>query len=304
MELMKIFSVLHFLDLSVQLFYISTLAHYLLYPPFASDGLDWRASWLILYATSQFASIQSPHLIPYGLVLAEFLLPLAVGCVDMALSPLHLAFAIHLFGLHLPHLPSPIFLFPRQLLPLSTFLAQIASEVYMPVSLFFLPVLLVTAILLCLSIADQLSYIVQFTRTESPIGTREFFLILLILEALLLWLSFLIVAAALPRQPTSKEFRLQGDDAPEDSHPRTPFPPGFHAALIRAVVRYTNSEHRYVFPPPFVVIQRIFIWLPTRILRDQRLDLVLPMIEKVLWRLIVGPFGMLTAGISGFALRS
>jgi hypothetical protein len=221
----------------------------------------------------------------------------------MALN-LHLVFAIHLFGLHLPYFPSPIFLFPRQLLPLSTFLAHTVSEVYMPVSLFFLPVLLVTAILLYLSMMEQLSYVLQFTWIESPMATREFFLTLLILEVLLLWFSFLLVAAALPRQPTSKETRLQEGDTPDHPHSPTPFSSGFHAALVQAVVRYTNTQHRYVFPPPFIVIQRIFIWLPTRILHDQSLDRVLPIIEKVLWRLIVGPFGMIAAGISGFALRS
>ena len=285
---------LHLLDLFFNLIYFFALVHFLLDPPTARTVVGWRERWLLFYATTQLVGTWSMYLIPYLILILSFLpvLPFAPEPGHSTFSVLHVAFALHLLCIHLPNPPSPVFLSQSRMLPLSTLLFRAATRVYLPLLFFFLPALVVTTVILSLSLVDPF-FPPQLLRVTSPMETRTVLLAVLIGEVVLLYHSFIIMSITFGH-PIS----------PGDVHSPSKFPDAirFQAqkALNLAVVRYANPA----FPPPFNIIKWFCIQLPGFVFRDRKSQEFLRVLEKILWRVVVGPFGLIGAVTVGLALQA
>jgi hypothetical protein len=226
-----------------------------------------------------------------------FSLPSVPNPGDASFIILHIALVIQIMFLHFPHPPSPLFLFPcHQSLPLSVLLTHSMAHMFVPVLAFFLPAILLAACLLSLSLAGEtLGFFLTETLDPSPIQTRTGFLILFAVMVLLLLICLIIGAAKFPSISQTDQSVIPYGQRWDRYSQRV----GLDArrAFIHALVRYSKS---YYFPPPFNILQLLFVWIPWAILsvfgkkgRSAHLETV----ERILWRATAGPFVGLIAGI-------
>jgi len=237
--------------------------------------------------------------LPFILVLLSFVfaLPSVPLPSDTSFMVLYIALAVQILFLHFPHPPSPLFLFPcHQSLPLSVILTHSMSHMFIPIVLFFLPVLLLAALLLSLSLADStLKLSLTNMLDPSPMHTRAVFLALFAAAVILLLLCLIMGAAKFPSlsvadksvtpygQSWDRYSRRVGLDA--------------RRAFVRALLRYSNP---YYFPPPLNLLHLLFVRLPCTVLSvfgKSGPSLHLEVVEQILWRVTVGPFVGVIAGI-------
>ncbi|KII93475.1 hypothetical protein PLICRDRAFT_99653 [Plicaturopsis crispa FD-325 SS-3] len=296
--------VLHSLELVIQLVYTGTLAHYVLYPParpIITNGLTSnspREILIIIYSFTLVMQRWSVSTIPFLLVLVSFLvcLPFSPFPEDNSFGALLLALALLILQFHLPHPPSPLFLFSLdRTLPLSTLLHQGLSATLAPVLGFFLPVVIATFFLLSISLRDLIVPVTQaLTVDVAPMETRTALLTMLAVEALLsLWCLFILAAAFASLLPGSR---------PSNAWDRYSTSIGLDArrAFVRALALYGDGCY---FPPPFNVVRLVFISLPSTFLHVAGSPRPLDAAKKLAWRIIVGPFAFLAAGIWLWGLR-
>jgi hypothetical protein len=158
-----------------------------------------------------------------------------------------------------------------------------------PIVFFFLPVLLLAALLLSLSLADATLHMLPMVTSDSPpIQTRTFFLILFAVAALFLLLCIIMGAAKFPSlSVTDKSAAPHGHIWDRYSRPV-----GLDArrAFVRALVQYSNP---YYFPPPLSLLHWCFVRLLYLIGPSPYLEAV----GRIIWRITVGPVVGVVAGI-------
>jgi len=296
--------VLHLLELISEFLLAFSLVHYLLYPPAEPintgrpiGGKGPREYFLMLFPITLLSRPGFTRNLPFMLVCLSFVfawpsVPLPNNTHFIAL---HIALAIQILFLHFPHPPSPLFFFPwHQSLPLSVLLTQSMVHIFIPVVLFFLPVLFLAALLLSFSLADAtLRVLPPLTLDPSPMITRTSFLVLFTVVILLLLLCLVISAAKFPS--------LVEESAASHGHAwdRYSQSVGIDArrGFARALTRYSKP---YYFPPPLNLLQLLGVRLPWVVLRlcgEIRVSPKLEAVEQTLWRLTVGPVVGVVAGI-------
>jgi hypothetical protein len=267
---------------------LAALLHFLLYPPsetiFTKSLKDFgvREMFLTFYSITAIICPLSIHLIPFIMVLVSFVRhwPLGPGPSDNLFGILQFAFIIHIFLFHLPRTPSPLFLLPLDhSLPLATLLSYGMSLIFLPIIMYFLPVLIFTAFILSLSLADTFLHAVALV--TPPIEVRTGFLALLILVILVLMASSVILIAMFPSLSHSNMASASWDIYSQ------PIGLGARKTFVRAIVKYSP----YIFPPPFNAFQLLFVQLPLAILRlvgAQDWIVYVLAVEKSLWMVLVG----------------
>lgn len=227
-----------------------------------------------------------PLLVPLSFLTALPSVPLPGSA---SFSILLWVFVAHILRLHLPHYPSPLFLFShRRTLPLANFLSGGLSRIIFPPVLFFLPALLVASFLVSISMADVfLQTFLLNIPSPSPMETRIAFLYLFAAIIFLLNSSFFVLATTL-FSSSQKDMDSWDQYSTEVGHMA-------RMALIDTITPYAGL---YVFPPPFNIIHLLFIRIPRSV------TLLLGagamwggVAEKTLWRVIVGPFVLVSTAL-------
>jgi len=299
------YRVLHFLELVGELLLLTALIHFLLYPPTQPVVTEYlkqlgpREFFLMLFPIALLAHAWSMRDLPSVLVWFSFAfsLPSVPHPGDTSFMILHIALLVQITLLHCPHPPSPLYLIPcHQSLPLSILLTHSMSRMLVPIILFFLPVLLLATLLLSFSLADE-GFTLSFIETldPSPMQTRTVFLVLFAIVALLLLLSLFVGATRYPSlsntdqsvtpfgQHWNRYSRRVGLDA--------------RGAFVYALLHYSKP---YYFPPPLNLLHLLLVRLPGAVwslfgMREPSSHL--EAVERILWRISVGPIVGATAGI-------
>ncbi|KIM85412.1 hypothetical protein PILCRDRAFT_817424 [Piloderma croceum F 1598] len=297
--------VLHFLELVGEFLLLISLIHFLLYPPTQPivtgylKQLGPREFFLILFPIALLARAWSMRDLPFVLVWSSFAfsLPSVPYPGDTSFMILHIALFVQIMFLHCPHPPSPLYLIPcHQSLPLSILLTHNTSRMLVPIILFFLPVLLLATLLLSFALADEglkLSFI--DTLDPSPMQTRTVFLVLFAVVTLLLLLSLFVGAAKYPSLSNIDQSVTPFDRRWNRYSRRI----GLEArgAFVHALLRYSKP---YYFPPPLNLLHLLLVRLPGAVwslFGMKEPSPHLEAVERILWRISVGPIVGATAGI-------
>ncbi|KAG1755095.1 uncharacterized protein EDB91DRAFT_1097264 [Suillus paluster] len=290
--------VLHFIDILGRLAFMGSLIHYLLYPPhfhitLGHNEQGTREIFLTFVSAASLARRWSIHTLPAMLVFPAFIstLPSVPIPGDVSFSVLHIALLLQLLLLHLPYSPSlPVAVKPENVIPLSTLLWHGATRIFMPVTLFFFPVLLLAAFLVSASLVDtSLSVLPNFLEV-TPMDSRFSFFVLFITVIVLLLGGLGMTFAMFPTLASSTASKSRWDCYSREI--------GLHArrSFVQALVQY---EH-YYFPVPFNMIQ-LLVRVPCVVLSGlgHPVTSYMKSVERVLWRISVGLIG---AVISSFWL--
>ena len=290
-------SVLHLLDFLVYLVYLGLLSSYLLDPPVRTQvfALFSRSGFIALYAFSRILRPWTSITPPFLLTLLSFTLtlPTIPHPDSSAYTILLIAFSWKVVLLHLPIHPSPLFLlYPEQTLPLAVLVWRGLIQTFIPVVTFFIPGLLISLYLLSISLSDKFLWLATPSSVSaSPMDTRVVFLSLFTMIVLFLICAlgyavlihpFLATTEGLSTVPWDRFTTSVGLEARQ--------------SFARTVDTYATP---YYFPAPFNILQCLFVQLPQMVLvrRDALCHTV--RLEKMLWRVVIGP---LTFILSAFWL--
>ncbi|KAJ7132061.1 hypothetical protein C8R44DRAFT_772916 [Mycena epipterygia] len=288
--------VLHGMDLVAHLVYLGVLVSYVMHPPTeptissTSLELDYigpREILLMLFSSSILIRPWTIFNLPFAFTLLMFLSSLRAGGVPFAGSAsfniLLLCFAFHVFQLHFPRSPSPLFLFKvHQSLPFAGFLAHGFSHIILPITLFFIPVSLLGISWLSMALAE--TFFSPFALAPTPIETRNtvLFMIFAVCAAILCSLFVFVV------QGRGLDTNASGWDVYSPTVGREA-----RASFVQAVIAYSSP---YTFPAPFSLLHALLISGPSFLLVNcLRFRLPFAQAEKILWRMTVGPVGLVFA---------
>ncbi|KAJ6625011.1 hypothetical protein B0H10DRAFT_2005340 [Mycena sp. CBHHK59/15] len=280
--------VLHAIDLATHLAYFGLLVSYVMHPP--SRPIIFRAILeyvgpreilLMVFSSSIFVRSWTLFNAPFVITLLMFLscLPSVPFPENASFNVLLLCLALHILQFHLPRAPSPLFLFkPYHTLPFAVFLAKGFSRLIFPIA----------------PISSRCSFWTFFTTptltiftllAPTPMQTRT---------TVLFGFSGLIVAIGCSLFIFAVYGR--GLDTPVSQWDTYSSTVGRKArvAFVRTVVSYATP---YTFPAPFSLLQAVLISWPSFVFTRLGFRLPFAQAEKVLWRMFVGPVGLLFAVI-------
>ena len=242
---------------------------------------------MIYSITSLFRPPKLP-VAPFAFVAGAFIftLPSAPLPGDTSYSSLLGALLFHVLLLHLPQTPSPIFLFsPEVTLPLATVLWHEFTRAIYPCLLFFLPATILASFFLSIALEDSIPHFLGiFTLLEpAPMEIRMAFSVLWIILVLFTMISAVLLVLF------NASF-ISTSSQPVCSWDRYFVAVGLRSrrTFVAAVVAYSEP---YYFPPPFNLLQILFVHLPRLLLRlfGWKGSPVTEQIEGVLWYLTTGP---------------
>ncbi|KAJ7074905.1 hypothetical protein B0H15DRAFT_962315, partial [Mycena belliarum] len=285
--------VLHALDLATHLSYFGLLVSYVLHPRYEPviSGLHYfgaREIILVVFSSSILVRPRTWFNIPFAITLLVFLvnIPLVPFAGSFSFDILLFSFALHAFMFHLPRPPSPLFVFRvRRTLPFAGFLARGFYHIVLPLALFFLPVFILSVYWLSMALSDTFftsqSLTNISTHIPTPMETRTTVLFMFFTLLVLVSCSLFIFVV----QGRGLDANASGWDAYS-----SPVGRDARATFARAVISYSAP---YTFPAPFSLLQAIVIRGPSVVLVDWlRLKLPFAQAEKILWRICVGPVGL------------
>jgi hypothetical protein len=243
---------------------------------------------LMIYSIASLLRPPKLPVAPFAFVAGAFFFTLRSAPFpgDTSYSFLLGALLLHVLLLHLPRTPSPIFLFtPKVTLPLATILWHEFTGTIYPCLLFFLPATILASFFLSIALEDSIPHFLGvFTLLEpAPMETRITFFVLWIILVL-----FMIISAAL--LVLFNASFLSTSSQPVCSWDRYSVAVGLQSrrTFMAAVAAYSEP---YYFPPPFNILQILFVHLPRLLLRlfGWKESPVTEQIEGVLWYLTTGP---------------
>ena len=288
---------MHAVDILLQLGYLALLSYYILRPPERPvvttnrNSVGARELLLIIYSIASLLRPPKFPVAPFAFVAGAFLFTLSSSPFpgDASYSFLLCALLLHVLLLHLPQTPSPIFLFsPEATLPLATALWHEFTRTIYPCLLFFLPATILASFYLSIALADSFPHFLGvFTLSEpAPMEIRIAFVVLWIILML-----FMMISAAL-LVLFSASFLSTSSQVSQSvcSWDRYSVAVGLRSRRTFAAAVAAYSEP-YYFPPPFNILQILFVRLPRLLLRlfGWKDIPFTEQIEGVLWYLTTGP---------------
>ncbi|KAI9445156.1 RNI-like protein [Lactarius indigo] len=231
---------------------------------FASNSPTAKQVFLMIYSAASLLRPPTFLVAPFVLVAGAFFSSLPHNPLpgDTSYSILLCALSLHVLLLHLPRTPSPNFLVsPEVTLPLATLLWHEFTRTLYPGVLFYLPATLLSSFFLSVALEDSVPHFPTLSTFAgaAPMEARVTFT--------LLWgvlVSFMIASSALL-------VLFSASLLPITSQPVCPWDRysvvvGLRSRRIfaTAVASYSVS---YYFPPPFNLLQILFVHVPRRLLR-------------------------------------
>ncbi|KAI0257514.1 hypothetical protein BJV78DRAFT_1116630 [Lactifluus subvellereus] len=246
-----------------------------------------REILLMTYSTASLLKRPTLVFAPLVLVSGAFLfsLPETPFPGDTSYSILLGALLSHVLLLHLPRIPSPIFLVsPPVTLPLATLLWHQFTRTLYPGVLFYLPATLLASYFLSIALEDTIPHFpIVLTLTQpAPMEIRLAF------SALWCILVFLMMVSSVPLVLFNASLPPLSSQAisPWD---RYSLAVGLRSRRIfaTAIVAYSVP---YYFPPPFNLLQILFVRIPQLLSRlfGWKQTPATGEIEGVLWHLTTG----------------
>jgi hypothetical protein len=305
--------IVHAVDILLQLGYLALLSDYTLRPPerpaitSSHSLIGAREVLLMIYSVASLLRPPTFLIAPFAFVAGAFLftLPSAPFPGDTSYSFLLGALLLHVLLLHLPRTPSPIFLLsPEVTLPLATVLWHEFTRTLYPCFLFFLPATILASFFLSIALEDSIPHFptVLTLLEPAPMEIRIAFSVLWIILMLFMMISaILLVLFNASFLSTSFQQVWSWD--------RYSVAVGLRSrrTFVTAVAAY--SVPRY-FPPPFNLLQILFVHLPRLLLQlfGWKEVPVTEQIEAVLWYLTTGPLTCVVAAVcwpwTGFLLST
>ena len=293
---------MHAVDILLQLSYLALLSDYILRPPERPvvitnrNPIGAREILLMIYSIASLLRPPRLPVAPFAFVTGAFLftLPSAPFPGNTSYSFLLGALLLHVLLLHLPRTPSPIFLFsPEVTLPLATVLWHEFTRMIYPCILFFLPATILASFFLSIALEDSIpQFPVVLTLLEpAPMEIRIAFSVLWIILMLLMIMSATLLVLF------SASF-LSTSSRPACSWDRYSVAVGLRSrrTFVTAVAAYSEP---YYFPPPFNLLQVLFVHLPRLLLQlfGWKESPVTEQIEGVLWYLSTGPLTFVVVAV-------
>lgn len=264
--------VLHSLHLLFDLIHLFLVLSYLLQPTVRYATL--REVSVVIYSIASLLWYWSPVGLIHALILVAFFISRPKSPIPDTFPFLLLIVfvALRAYLYHLPYAPSPLYLFtPHRILPLPSLLHSVQNRIVIPVVLLFIPIFLFSLFMLSFSINDTF---LTWAASPAPMQSRIAFLVFASLVVVLLLSSLFMLS--------TQHDRSSSTNYGWDKYGSTV---GFDARIsfLQTLLVYTSNN----FPPPFNFVRMVTIGIPTNVLRIPLWDTAL---DKILWRLFVGPF--------------
>ncbi|KAK7031337.1 hypothetical protein R3P38DRAFT_2922914 [Favolaschia claudopus] len=280
---------LHFMELATHLAYFGLLVSYVMHPPFVVSWTRFeligpREILLMVLSASVLIRPWTIFTIPFAMTLSIFLfsLPAVPFAYDVSFNILLLAFVFHTFQLHFSSPPSPLYLVKlHRSLPFVHFLAHGLYRIILPFAIFFAPIFILATVWLSMALQD--TFLVGPLSIPTPMVTRT----------TVLFMFFTLIAAI---SSSLIVFITQGGRLDTDASGWDAY--GIHvglsarASFVRTVITYSAPN---TFPAPFSLIHAVVIAAPSFVVRRLGLRISFDRAEKLLWRVTVGPVGLVCA---------
>ncbi|KAF8591925.1 hypothetical protein K439DRAFT_614776 [Ramaria rubella] len=287
----------HAVHLIAHLVYLLVLADLILYPSpphifINSSGGDLgiREPIIIIYSIADiiFNQLFTFAALPHVLLLLSFIysLPASPAPDTSAYTMLLLTLCLHILFLHSPTYPTLLLLFePSQWLPSSSLFVACIKRCLLPAFVFLSFVFLASMFLLSLSLSDTISSMreIGLTLAAPPSARLAFLSLFCVAGVLFLFYTFILLLS-----PSS----VRGEvNTPEFDWERYGVGIGLEArrCLIQAILAYSPSRRPYnsAYPPPLNLLSLPLVVIP----------LLSNTTYKFAWRLLVGPFAFVAAGL-------
>ena len=297
-----VFRVVHAVDILLQLVYLALLSDYILFPPgLAVITTPYSPSakevFLMIYSIASLLRAPTFLLTPFVLVAGAFIFSLPHHPLpgDTSYSVLLWALLLHVLLLHLPRIPSPNFLFtPQVTLPLATLLWHEFTRTLYPAVIFYLPATLLTSSFLSVALEDSVPHFPPLSTFmgPAPMEVRVMSTIFgCMLVSLMVISSVLLVLFSASLLPISSQ--------PVSPWDRYSVAVGLRSRRLFATAVAAYSVPHY-FPPPFNLLQLIFVHIPRRLLRliGRKETPAVEHVEGILWNLTTGLLALIVAVVA------
>ncbi|CDO72310.1 hypothetical protein BN946_scf184977.g7 [Trametes cinnabarina] len=290
--------VLHIADLLGHIAYLGILYHYLNWPPYLEPirVFDTRRALLMTYTLSKLMRPWSSATAPPFLALFAFVicLPYAPAPNTFTFFLLLTTFCWEILLLHFSVLPSPLLLFrPDWILPFAVLARRSVAKLFSPTA-FFVPALIACLLMLQFAMLDRPQVLFTTLHSAAPTDSLVAYFSLFTTFLLFLMCAFTYSVLVHPFLAT-----LQGTPATRSPWDRYTEAVGLEArrTFVHAVVTYATP---YYFPPPVNLAQILLVRVPQIVLQAMGKRgngaRLLTLVQRVLWRLIVGPAAVLLSG--------
>ncbi|KAF8898539.1 hypothetical protein BD779DRAFT_1484450 [Infundibulicybe gibba] len=279
-------SISHLIDLASRFVYLGFAVNYVLYPPTKPhisisrfEHITFRECFIYLFSISFIIQGLSYSKFPFIMVLFAFgsCLPSVPFPNNLSFDVLLWAIFIYILQLHFPFFPSPFFaLLPERNIPLGVLIHDRIAQIVYPAFMFFFPALLFSFFLLSYSLSDLAPG--PSTLAPAAMQTRfTFFTLVVAILALMIFTSFALVTSSFSPPP------------PPSSSPWDRYSPRIgqiaRRKFYRALLFYSKP---YTYPPPLNVACSLL-----RVLGKFTGRWDTSLVEKYLWRILVGPLVVL-----------
>ncbi|CDO72309.1 hypothetical protein BN946_scf184977.g6 [Trametes cinnabarina] len=299
--------VLHFADCLIHAIYVLVLWHYLMWPqsPYehTMSVLDTRRTIIMTYTLSRLVRPWSWDIIPPLLALFAFVITLPYAPVwhEFSYSVLLLAYYWQVLLLYLLATPTPLLLLrPDWILPLSVLAKRSAASV-LSASVFFLLALLAYLFMfeIPLVVSSLFSAAVLAPMSAESVAAYSIplaWILLGFVTGAMAWCMLMQPFLAALENPT-----------PASEWDRYTVAVGIEArrAFAQAVATYGSP---YYFPAQASLVQAALVRIPRLFLetlgKERTGARALATVERVLWRVVVGPVVFVLSGFWLWHLRS
>ncbi|KAJ6485943.1 hypothetical protein C8R45DRAFT_998527 [Mycena sanguinolenta] len=288
---------LHLIGLVTHLAYFGLLVSYVMHPPYeptiSDTGLEYvgaREILLMVFSASILIRPWTLFTVHFAITLLIFLfsLPTVPFASGVPFNFLLLGLVLLSFQLHMSSPPSPLYLFKVDVtLPFAHFIANGFYHIIFPLVLYFVPIFILGSSWLSMALEDTFFAEPAFIALPTPIQTRT--TVLFVFFAMITAIScslFIFVVQGRHLDPDASGWDAYSAKVGLAAR----------ASFVRTVISYSSP---YTFPAPFSLLQALIITGPSfvcdRLGRRLGFQPSFGQAQKLLWRMTVGPFGLISA---------